>query len=146
MWNGQQNIAPPNHIVVLFRTPCTELSASVNTLTAAASQRILCKYLNKSYVNINELQFAINCVLGFGHHNNIFTSTTQINYRSPSGGHPQKELSFFEALNVDLSNDPACYTCFLFRSHLLDNTFPSCFCLLQQRKYCELLPFTAFTF
>jgi hypothetical protein len=86
IWSSQHKIAPPKHIDIASKTPFGEKQACMNTLVADASQCILHKYLNRSYVNIYKWRFFIDCVLGFGHHDNIFTSTAQINYSSPSGG------------------------------------------------------------
>jgi ligand-binding sensor protein len=145
-WSGQHKVAPPKFIDIASQTLFGEQPARVNTLVADASQRILRRYLDPSYIGIYERQFAIDCVLSFGHHDNLFTSTAQINYSSPSHGDLQKELSSFGGLHVDHTDAPARYTCLLFLSHLPDNTFPGRFCLPLQREYCEPVPFTALIF
>ncbi len=74
-WSGHHKIAPPKHIDITSQTPFGEQPAYINTLVADASQCILCRYLDLSYINVYERLFAINCVLSFGHHDNIFTLT-----------------------------------------------------------------------
>jgi hypothetical protein len=76
-----------------------------------------------------ENRAAIDCFLGFGHEDNVFTTTAQINYSSYKGDKQLEELGPFGGLHVDQFDDPARYTCLLFLSHLPPGYYPGRFCL-----------------
>jgi hypothetical protein len=145
---GQHKIAPAKHIQLAcdndsnMRTKITKLS----TLFAEASHSIFRQHLDGNYIDLYKRRFSVDCVLAFGHHENIFTTTSQINYSSPQGGDLQRDLPTFGGLHVDHTDDPARYTCLLFLSNLKPSVFPGRFCLPLQREYCIPTPFTALIF
>jgi hypothetical protein len=128
---GQRKIAPVKHIQlackhdISFREQITKL----NTFFAYASQRIFHQHLNQNYIDLNQRRFSVDCVLGFGHEDNVFTSTAQINYSAPQGGDLEKDLLTFGGLHIDHTDDTVCYACLLFLSNLPAGVFPGRFCL-----------------
>jgi hypothetical protein len=101
---GQHKIAPAKHFELAcnndsdMRAKITKLSS----LFADASQRIFCQHLDSHYIELYERQFSVNCILGFGHHDNILTTTSQIHYSLPQGGDLQRDLPTFGSLHVDI--------------------------------------------
>ncbi len=84
----QHKIALAKHITFA----CTNNSdveakiSNLSTLFADASQRIFCQHFKGHYFKLYEKQFLIDCILGFGHYDNIFNTTSQIYYSTPQGG------------------------------------------------------------
>jgi hypothetical protein len=106
---GQHKIAPAKHIELACKNN-TELRAKITRLSilfANASQRNFRQHLDSNYIDLYQRRFSVDCVLGFGHHDNIFTTTSQINYSAAQGGDLQRDLPTFGGLHVDHTNDPA---------------------------------------
>jgi hypothetical protein len=118
----------------------------LSTLLAEALQCIFWQHLYSHFIKLYKCHFSVHCVLGFSHHDNIFTTTSQINYSSPHGDNLQRDLPMFGGLHTDHTVDPAQYACLLFLSNLKPSIFPSQLCPLLQWENCILTLFTVLIF
>jgi len=82
--------------------------------------------------------------LTFGHEENTFVSTVQVNFSE--AGEKLNELGFVGGLHVDKSDDPARYTVAISLANIPANHHPGRLLLTAHRLYWITAPYTAFIF